>query len=130
LKAAFLTFAQGGARALLVSGEPLFIVRREQIFVVWEYPVPDYYGDRAKEICKENGWPFPPQDGGQQAKLRRIIDNELPPPRKVPRRPATAAERHAAAEMGRAMSAAHGGGEYPDLQPGVGFSRFDHPGRS
>jgi hypothetical protein len=99
---------------------------------VWEYPTPDYYGERAKQICKENGWPPPAQltDGGQQAKLRRIIDNELPPPRKVPRRPATAAERHAAAEMGRAMSAAHGGGEYPDLQPGVGFSRFDHPGWS
>jgi hypothetical protein len=100
--------------------------------MVWEYPAPDYYGERAKQICKENGWPPPAQltDGGQQAKLRRIIDNELPPPRKVPRKPATAAERHAAAEMGRAMSAAHGGGEYPDLQPGVGFSRFDHPGWS
>jgi hypothetical protein len=100
--------------------------------MVWEYPVPDYFGDRAKQICKENGWPPPAQltDGGQQAKLRRIIDNELPPPRKVPRRAPTAAEQHAAAEMGRAMSAAHGGGEYPDLQPGVGFSRFDHPGWS
>ena len=99
---------------------------------VWEYPRPDYYGERAKQICKENGCPPPAQltDGGQQAKLRRIIDNELPPPRKVLRRAPTAAERHAAAEMGRAMSAAHGGGEYPDLQPGVGFSRFDHPGWS
>lgn len=97
---------------------------------VWEYPIPDYFGERAKQICRENGWPFPPQDGSQQAKLRRIIDNELPPPRKVPRRAATAAERHAVAEMGRAMSAAHGGGEYRDLQPGVGFSRFDHPGWS
>jgi hypothetical protein len=77
-------------------------------------------------LHNQSSWPF---HGGQQAKLRCIIDNELPPLRKVPRRPATAAERHAAAEMGRAMSAAHGGGgEYPDLQPGVGFSRFDHPG--
>jgi hypothetical protein len=98
--------------------------------MVWEYPTPDYSGDRARQICKENGWPPPSQitDGGQQAKLRRIIDNELPPPRKVPRRAATAAERHAVAEMGRAMSAAHAGGEYRDLQPGVGFSRFDLPG--
>jgi hypothetical protein len=107
-------------------------VGRSEEELVWEYPTPDYYGERAKQICKENSWPPPAQltDGGQQAKLRRIIDNELPPPRKVPRRPATAAERHAVAEMGRAMSAAHGGGEYPDMQPGVGFSRFDHPGWS
>jgi hypothetical protein len=78
--------------------------------LVWEFPPrPDYGGERAKQICKENGWPPPAQltDGGQQAKLRRIIDNELRPPRKVPRRPTTAAERHAVAEMGRAMSAAH-----------------------
>jgi hypothetical protein len=67
---------------------------------------------------------------GNRRSCAGIIDNELPPLRKVPRRPATAAERHAAAEMGRAMSAAHRGGEYPDLQPGVGFSRFDHPGWS
>jgi hypothetical protein len=95
--------------------------------LVWEYPTPDYFGERAKQIVARTGWPFPPQDGSQQAKLRRIIDNELPPPRKLPRKPATAAERYASEEMARAMAAAHDGSEYEDLPPGVGFSRFDHP---
>jgi hypothetical protein len=53
-------------------------------------------------------------DGGQQAKLRRIIDNEQPPPRLVPRRPPTAAERHAVQEMERAMATVHAGGLYSD----------------
>ncbi len=34
LEAAFTTLAQGGARVLLVSGEPFFLVRREQIFAL------------------------------------------------------------------------------------------------
>jgi hypothetical protein len=71
-------------------------------------------GFHAKQLYKKNGWPFPPQDGGQQAKLRRIIDNEQPPPRLVPRRPPTAAERHAVQEMERAMATVHAGGLYSD----------------
>jgi hypothetical protein len=83
---------------------------------VWEYPRPDYYGERAKQICKENGWPPPAQltDGSQQAKLRRIIDNELPPPKLVPRQPPSAAELHAVQEMERAMATVHAGGLYSD----------------
>jgi ABC-type uncharacterized transport system substrate-binding protein len=54
LKAAFLTFAQGGARALLVSGEPLFIVRREQIFALAaRHAVAAIYEYR--ELAKDGG---------------------------------------------------------------------------
>jgi hypothetical protein len=57
---------------------------------------------------------FPPQDGGQQAKLQRIIDNELPPPKVVPRRPPSAAELHAVQEMERTVATVHTGGLYSD----------------
>jgi hypothetical protein len=81
-------------------------------------------GFGTKQLYNQSSWPF---HGGQQAKLRRIIDNEQPPPKLVPRRPPSAGERHATAAMAQAMVDAHAGGEYPDLPAGVGYSRFDHP---
>jgi hypothetical protein len=99
--------------------------------MVWEFPPPpDYGGERAKQICAERGWNVERLDATQEVRLRRIIDNEQPAPKRVPRRAPPASERYAATAMAEAMSAAHAGGEYPDLPAGVGYSRFDHPGWS
>jgi hypothetical protein len=95
-----------------------------------EFPPPDYGGERAKQMCAERGWNIQRLDANQEARLRWIIDNEQPTPKRVPRRAPSASERYAATAMAEAMSAAHAGGEYPDLPAGVGYSRFDHPGWS